>query len=42
VKDAAANKRDKYEEFLKNVKILSNMEEYERSKLADAIKEEWY
>ena len=42
VKEAAAKKRDKYEEFLKKVKILSNMEEYERSKLADALKEEWY
>ena len=42
VKDAAATKRDKYEEFLKDVKILQNMDEYERSKLADAIKEEWY
>jgi cAMP-dependent protein kinase regulator len=42
VKDAAANKRVKYEEFLKGVKILSNMDEYERSKLADAIKEKWY
>lgn len=42
VKDAAATKREKYEEFLKGVKILSSMDEYERSKLADAIKEEWY
>lgn len=42
VKDAAAKKRELYEEFLKNVKILSNMDAYERSKLADAIKEEWY
>ena len=42
VKDAAAKKREKYEEFLKNVKILSNMDAYERSKLADAIKEKWF
>lgn len=42
VKDAAALKRDKYEEFLKKVKILQNMDAYERSKLADAIKEEFY
>jgi cAMP-dependent protein kinase regulator len=42
VKDAAAQKREKYEEFLKNVKILQNMESYERSKLADAIKEKWF
>lgn len=40
VKDAAAKKREKYEEFLKSVKILSSMDHYERSKLADAIKEE--
>ena len=42
VKDAAVKKREKYEEFLQKVKILSSMESYERSKLADAIKEEWY
>lgn len=42
MKDAAAQKREKYEEFLKQVKILQNMDEYERSKLADAIKEYWY
>ncbi len=42
VKDAAAQKREKYEEFLKKVKILSNMDAYERSKLADAIKEQWF
>ena len=27
---------------MKKVKILSNMDEYERSKLADALKEEWF
>jgi cAMP-dependent protein kinase regulator len=42
VKDAAAKKREKYDEFLKKVKILENMDEYERGKLADAFKEEWY
>jgi cAMP-dependent protein kinase regulator len=42
VKDAAAKKREKYEEFLKHVKILENMDEYERAKLADAFREEWY
>jgi cAMP-dependent protein kinase regulator len=42
VKEAAAKKREKYEQFLKGVKILSNMDEYERAKLADAFKEEWY
>jgi len=40
VKDAAAQKREKYDEFLGKVKILSAMEAYERSKLGDAIKEE--
>ena len=42
VKDAAVRKREKYEEFLQKVKILSSMESYERSKLADAIQEDWY
>jgi cAMP-dependent protein kinase regulator len=42
VKDAASKKREKYEEFLTGVKILHNMDDYERSKLADALKEEWY
>lgn len=42
MKDAAARKREKYDEFLKRVKILENMDEYERGKLADAFKEEWY
>jgi cAMP-dependent protein kinase regulator len=54
VKDAAAysflshltneysRKREKYEDFLKSVKVLQNMDHYERSKLADAIKEERY
>jgi cAMP-dependent protein kinase regulator len=42
VKDAAAQKREKYEDFLAKVKILSSMEPYERSKLGDAIKEEIY
>lgn len=40
VKDAAMKKRERYEEFLKNVKILSGMDSYERSKLADAVKAE--
>lgn len=42
VKDAAQRKRDKYEEFLSKVPILQSMESYERSKLADAIKDNWY
>jgi len=39
VKDAAARKREKYEDFLKSVDLLKAMDHYERSKLADAIKE---
>jgi len=27
---------------LENVEILKNMEKYERTKLADAFKEEWF
>lgn len=40
VKDAAAKKREKYEHFLSIVKILSSMDPYERSKIADALREE--
>jgi len=39
VKDAAQNKRDKYEDFLGSVPILQTIDHYERSKVADAIKE---
>lgn len=39
VKDSAAKKREKYEEFLKSVPLLSNMEDYERQKIADAVRE---
>ena len=39
VKDASQKKRQKYEDFLQTVPILQNMDHYERSKLADAIKE---
>jgi len=42
VKDAAAKRREKYEDFLSQVKILESLEPYERSKLADAFKEETY
>ena len=35
-------KREKYEDFLKSVKLLQNMDHYERSKLADAIHDEKY
>lgn len=42
VKDAAAKKREKYEHFLTQVGILQTMDAYERSKLADAFKEETF
>lgn len=38
VKDSAIRKREKYEEFLKNVDLLVDMDPYERSQLADAFK----
>ncbi len=38
VKESASKRREKYEEFLKSVKILSSMDMYERSKLPDALK----
>lgn len=37
VKDSAQKKRDKYEDFLATVEILSSMDHYERSKIADVI-----
>ena len=40
VKDSAAKKREKYEKCLKNVKILDSVSIYERSQIADAVKEE--
>lgn len=40
VKDAAQRKRDKYEDFLASVSILSSIDHYERSKVADSIKEQ--
>ena len=39
MKDAAKNKRDRYEDFLSSVPILQSIDHYERSKVADAIKE---
>ncbi|EGR29177.1 hypothetical protein IMG5_161270 [Ichthyophthirius multifiliis] len=38
VKDAAAKKREMYENFLQSVELLKDMDQYERSKIADAIK----
>lgn len=40
VKDAASRKRERYEHFLEKVQVFSTMEPYERSKLADAFKEQ--
>ena len=40
VKDASMRKREKYEDFLKSVSLLANMDHYERLKLSDALKEE--
>ena len=40
VKDAAAKKREKYDNFLQSVQILESIDPYERSKLGDAVKEE--
>ncbi len=42
VKDSAQQKREKYEEFLKLVPILENIDVYEKNQLADALKEQWY
>jgi cAMP-dependent protein kinase regulator len=39
VKDASQKKRQQYENFLQTVPILQNMDHYERSKLADAVKQ---
>lgn len=39
VKDAAQRKREKYDNFLQSVPILSSLDPYERSKLGDAVKE---
>ena len=38
VKDSAMRRRERYEEFLKNVPILGDMDPYERGQLADALK----
>lgn len=42
VKDSAIRKRERFEEFLKSIKILARMEPYERSMLADALAEELF
>merc|ERR1719195_2535381 len=40
VKDAAVKRRNKYDNFLKNVALISSIEAYERSQIADALKPE--
>jgi len=40
VKEAAQKKRQRYDSFLSKVPLLSNMDAYERSQLADALKTE--
>merc|ERR1719194_176787 len=42
VKEAAAKKRERYESFLKQVPLLSSMDAYERSQIADALQRETY
>lgn len=42
IKRAVQIKREKYDDFLEKVGILKMMEKYERTKLADAFKEEWF
>lgn len=42
VKDAAAQKRQRYESFLQSVTILKDMTGYELSQIADALKTEVY
>lgn len=37
VKDSAQKKRDKYDDFLSTVEILSSMDAYERAKIGDVI-----
>lgn len=38
VKESAVRKRRKYEEFLRDIKILQDINDYERGKIADALK----
>ena len=42
VKDSSRKRREKYENFLEQVKILETMEPYERSVLSDAFVEEYF
>lgn len=40
VKDAAVKRRNRYDSFLKSVTLISSLEAYERSQIADALKAE--
>ena len=42
IKRAVQKKREKYDDFLEKVEILNCMEKYERTKLADSFKEQWF
>merc|ERR1719316_1851127 len=42
VKEAATKRRSKYDEFLKTVSLLSSLDQYERSQIADGLKPEIY
>ena len=42
VKDAAQKKREKYENFLKNVDILSTIDDYELGQICDSLKDGIY
>lgn len=42
VKDAAVKRRNKYEQFLSSVSLLSGIDQYERSQIADALIQETF
>ena len=42
IKSATIKRRETYEEFLRKVDILSNLQEYERAKLCDCLKSETF
>jgi len=42
VKDAAVKRRNKYEQFLGSVSLLSAVGQYEKSQIADALKQEFF
>ena len=42
IKDGVSKKRERYEDFLKSVDLLDDMEPYERIKIADVIKSVYF